>query len=250
MAWLCGLGLLGLGAVARRRPVPEALLPASRARRISRGAGRAVRAVLLTDPGARALRRREALDRWPELIRNLAALLAAGAEPARAWQVLAARRENTEESRQESDGPDELVRAGAAAARIGADVPAALRRVRCRDAAGRSARDSLAAAWAVSASSGAPLAAVLEHLAEAVEDDLDARDARETALAGPRSTGRILAGLPLLGLGLGLLMGTDPVGVLLQSLGGRIALVLGLVLAGLGLVWTRRMVRTAEEVAP
>ncbi|OAX62286.1 hypothetical protein A5N15_04660 [Rothia kristinae] len=51
---------------------------------------------------------------------------------------------------------------------------------------------------------------MLEGLARAVEDELDALAARDTALAGPKATARILSTLPLLGLGLGMGHGHGP----------------------------------------
>ena len=72
----------------------------------------------------------------------------------------------------------------------------------------------------MSESAGAPLATSLERAAEHAEERIDALLGRQSALAAPRATGRILSWLPLLGLGLGVLMGSDPVGVLTGSILG------------------------------
>ena len=80
----------------------------------------------------------------------------------------------------------------------------------------------------MSESAGAPLATSLERAAEHAEERIDALLGRQSALAAPRATGRILSWLPLLGLGLGVLMGSDPVGVLTGSILGALTGLFGL----------------------
>lgn len=105
---------------------------------------------------------------------------------------------------------------------------------------------AVTAVWAVAAASGAPAATVLEQ----VERDLRAREQqrREVAaqLAGARSTGGMLAVLPVLGLGLGAAMGADPLAVLLGTPRGQLALLLGVGLEAVGVLWTARIVARAE----
>lgn len=98
----------------------------------------------------------------------------------------------------------------------------------------------------MSESTGAPLATSLERAAEHAEERIDALLGRQSALAAPRATGRILSWLPLLGLGLGVLMGSDPVGVLTGSILGALTGVLGLGLAFAGRRWTAALVHRAE----
>lgn len=102
------------------------------------------------------------------------------------------------------------------------------------------------AVWEVSEHSGAPAAAVLDR----VEQDLRAREAqhREIAaqLAGARSTAGLLALLPVLGIGLGAAMGARPLAVLLGQPRGQLALVVGVVLEALGVLWTARIVAGAQ----
>ncbi|WP_314728844.1 type II secretion system F family protein [Rothia mucilaginosa] len=93
---------------------------------------------------------------------------------------------------------------------------------------------------------GAPLATSLERAAEHAEERIDALLGRQSALAAPRATGRILSWLPLLGLGLGVLMGSDPVGVLTGSILGALTGLLGLGLAFAGRRWTAALVHRAE----
>lgn len=98
----------------------------------------------------------------------------------------------------------------------------------------------------MSESAGAPLATSLERAAEHAEERIDALLGRQSALAAPRATGRILSWLPLLGLGLGVLMGSDPVGVLTGSILGVLTGLLGLGLAFAGRRWTAALVHRAE----
>ena len=98
----------------------------------------------------------------------------------------------------------------------------------------------------MSESAGAPLATSLERAAEHAEERIDALLGRQSALAAPRATGRILSWLPLLGLGLGVLMGSDPVSVLTGSILGALTGLLGLGLAFAGRRWTAALVHRAE----
>lgn len=104
---------------------------------------------------------------------------------------------------------------------------------------------AVTAVWTVSERSGAPAAAVLDR----VEQDLRAtvRQRREVAaqLAGARSTAALLAVLPLLGIGLGIAMGAQPLQVLFGTGRGQVALLVGAGLDALGLIWTARIVAAA-----
>ena len=108
----------------------------------------------------------------------------------------------------------------------------------------------LAACFDVAEASGCPLADVLTRFAAQLEAEDDAEAARQTALAGPRATVRLLTWLPFLGLGLGVLLGADPVAVLLGTPLGVAALAAGLALTAAGRIWSSRLVRTAEGAPP
>ncbi|MGY1744172.1 type II secretion system F family protein [Blastococcus sp. SYSU D00695] len=101
----------------------------------------------------------------------------------------------------------------------------------------------LAAAVRLSLRTGCSLAAV----AAAVEDDLRARRRHRlelrSALAGPRASAGLLAGLPLLALLMGGGVGADPWAVLTTTGTGQVLLVLGVGLEAAGLAWTGRLVR-------
>ena len=79
------------------------------------------------------------------------------------------------------------------------------------------------------------------------EEAGEAQTAREIALQGPKSTAAMLAWLPLLGLGLGLFMGVDPLGFLFGSTLGRIFLIAGFICEIAGIVVVRKMVRSAQS---
>lgn len=103
----------------------------------------------------------------------------------------------------------------------------------------------LAACVSVSERSGAPLAGVLGRYATQLEGSLDQQAARETAMAGPQATVRLLTWLPVGGLGLGYLLGADPLAVLAGSPLGWLAAAAGVTLALIGRLWSRSLVRLA-----
>lgn len=132
-----------------------------------------------------------------------------------------------------------------AAARLGGDVAVALRAdARTEGCAGLRL---LAACWEVAGSSGAGLALSVRRLAEAERASRLARADLVGELAAVRASAQLLAGLPLLGLGLGIAMGASPVAWLVGSTMGRVALLAGLALQALGLLWLQRIVRRARR---
>ncbi|WP_427129308.1 hypothetical protein [Pseudarthrobacter sp. S9] len=112
---------------------------------------------------------------------------------------------------------------------------------------GRRVWGELAACFDIAEASGCPLADVLMRFAAQLEAEDDAEAARQTALAGPKATVRLLTWLPLFGLGLGLLLGVDPVTTLLGNPLGMAALAAGSVLTAAGRFWSSRLVRAAAE---
>ena len=191
---------------------------------------------------------------WVTAVRRLAALLHAGRAPATAFRELTPA----------ASSPDptqrwicRVCREVDAAARVGVPVSRSLARFACRPApvgdrmlstTARSVCAQLAACWEISERSGASLAQTLSGVAQSLESQLDAQAARESALAGPRVTVRTLSWLPVLALGLGVLMGTDPVTTLLTTAWGRVALAAGAALSIAGRFWTRTLLHRAEAV--
>jgi tight adherence protein B len=131
-----------------------------------------------------------------------------------------------------------------AAAAGDGDVGAALDQA-ARDPGSADLRD-VAACWRVAERTGAGLGAALEEVAAAA-GERSAHAARVRAqLAGVRTTGWLLALLPVLGMVLASGAGARPWEVLLGSGGGFGLLVAGLALDALGVAWLCRMARRVE----
>jgi tight adherence protein B len=107
----------------------------------------------------------------------------------------------------------------------------------------------LARAWQVATETGAPLTRALEQVSQALTADQALRMVVGSELAAPRATGKIMAVLPFCGLGLGYLIGGDPVAFLLSSHYGWMCLLLGIALAAAGVLWIDLLAhRAAEQV--
>src|SRR3954453_6923446 len=216
---------------------------------------------------------------WPGV--RLGVRAGAGAGPAsgasrwsRAWSgwVVAARLRRR--SRGTADGQAlELIEALATQVRAGASPEAAWRQaheVVCGPSAGEApsavsdpgslprggpdlARDpawrALGAAWRMSEQTGAPLADVLDRLAVGLRQEAEVDAEVEASLAAPRATARLLAGLPLVGVALGELLGARPLAVLVGTPVGRACGLGGLLLAVAGQVWTRALVAPVVRFA-
>lgn len=104
----------------------------------------------------------------------------------------------------------------------------------------------LAAAWTLAERSGAPLAPALERISAALHDLVRMRGRRETLLAGPRMTVRMVASLPPLALLLGAALGFDPIPVLVGP-AGALLLALGTALLITGIAWARSLTRTVAD---
>jgi tight adherence protein B len=157
--------------------------------------------------------------------------LRVGAHPIAAFETAAA----------ELDGAvSAQLAAVAARARLGADVGAGLKAV-----AGQSMLpaqwERLAVCWQLAETQGLAISTLM---ATAHRDVIERERyaSRVTAgMAGARATAAILAGLPLLGVGLGELIGADPVRFLLSRGPGGWLLVVGVALACCGLAWSDRI---------
>ncbi|HYJ66856.1 MAG TPA: type II secretion system F family protein [Nocardioidaceae bacterium] len=134
--------------------------------------------------------------------------------------------------------------AASAVARLGGDVPAALRQA--AQLPGVEPVGQIAVGWDVAHRSGARLSDVLDRLSRALRDDDDVRREVSASLGPTRATGRLLAILPVFGLGLGYSMGADPLAVLLGTTFGSLSLAAGAALAVGGLLWIDRIADRAE----
>lgn len=129
--------------------------------------------------------------------------------------------------------------------RLGGDVGAALGRA--AGLPGAAGLRALGASWRVAEESGAAFAGVCERVADALRADEQVRRQAAAGLAGARSTARLLASLPVLGLGLGHAVGAKPLEFLTGTPVGWCCLALGLALAVAGLAWVERLADSCEE---
>lgn len=167
------------------------------------------------------------------IVTQVAGLLRAGVVPGRAWQSVGQVRVDP---RGVPDAEDliALVVAGRGMVR-GAAAATAQRQVA-----------AIVAACRLAAETGAPLAAVLDVIVGTLVAAARGEQERAAALAGPRSTARVLAWLPGIGAVVGMALGADPLGLLLAGGLGATAPVVGLVLVGVGHRWTTRLVARAR----
>lgn len=126
---------------------------------------------------------------------------------------------------------------------IGGDVPEILRARAVRP--GHGGLGDLARAWQVSSSTGAPMAPALEEVAVGLASDESLRSVVSAELSAPRSTGKVMAVLPLVGIGLGYLLGGRPLEWLLAGPLGWACLLLGLLLAAAGVLWIESLAQAA-----
>jgi tight adherence protein B len=144
-----------------------------------------------------------------------------------------------------ADGPvaARLLTPAATAARLGDDVPAALRRG--QDTAVTTELGRVAAAWSLAERHGVPLADVLARVHDDIRWRVRFGASVQALLAGPRATAGVLTALPGLGVALGQLLGADPIGVLRAGPLGQVLLVVGIGLVAAGRAWTDQILRRA-----
>ena len=205
------------------------------------------------------------IERVAAVTERLAVLLAAGVSPSTAWTYLA----EAGGVRPRSRGPASVgtVLASAAAAahdgsNIAAAISAAVRgaparasrmpRRRARASPETDAWLTVAAAWEVAIETGAPLAGCLHELARSQRALGQAQRDIDAALAGPRSTSRLVMVLPVVGLLFGLMLGFDTIGTLVGTVPGAVCLTGAALLMLLAWRWSASMVRrsTPKTSAP
>ncbi len=210
-------------------------------------------AVPVVGAWSRARRRRLRAERWEEAIAGLCADIAGELRAGRPAHAALAEAAGRLRGAGSPDGAEAAAGSGAAesmtrlvaAARFGGDVPQALRLA----ARGPELRGlaGVAACWEAAVDHGAGLADGLDRVAGALRAERDQRADLRAQLAGPRSTAVMLALLPVFGIVLGVVMGADPLRVLLRTPVGLGCLLVGAALEGAGLAWTARIARAAEE---
>ncbi|MBT2596347.1 hypothetical protein [Arthrobacter sp. ISL-72] len=201
-------------------------------------------------------RQRAAAVPMTVIVQQLAALLKGGRTPARLWEELWLVYSPDEETGAADGGPGltpvtrSMIVVARAAATRGSPVAGAISSALGTGFSGNNNRElriwgELAACFEIAEASGCPLADVLTRFAAQLEVEDDAEAARQTALAGPKATVTLLTWLPLLGLGLGVALGVDPLAILLGTPLGTAALAAGIALTVAGRIWSARLVRTA-----
>lgn len=175
----------------------------------------------------------DSLGEVAAITHRLAVLLGAGVAPASAWRHVAVGAASAVPAAAVASGPAGIPDAIVAAATDG-DAPA------------RQAWRGLAAAWAVATDAGAPLAPSLTSYAGSLRALADAQRDVRVALAGPRSTARIVMVLPAIGVLFGLALGFDTLSVLLTTPPGWICVAVGGALILVARQWSRRLLRSAE----
>jgi tight adherence protein B len=113
---------------------------------------------------------------------------------------------------------------------------------------GREALAALAACWQV-AEGGAGMTAAIGELADGLRAERAQRRELEAELAGIRTSARLLAMLPAVGLFIGSGMGLSPIPMLLHTGIGETCLVLGIAFVLGGVTWMDHIARAAEALA-
>jgi tight adherence protein B len=129
------------------------------------------------------------------------------------------------------------LRAVAARARLGADVAAGLRSV-ARSSSLSAHWERLAVCWQLAQDHGLAIATLMQTAQLDIVERGRFSAKVDAGMTGARTTAAVLAGLPLLGVGLGQLIGADPVTFLLSGGAGGWLLVIGVALACSGLLWS------------
>jgi tight adherence protein B len=163
--------------------------------------------------------------------------LRVGAHPARAFAVAA----------DETAGPvADSCRAVAARARLGADVTAGLRSV-AETSALPAQWARLAVCWQLAAEHGLAMSTLMRAAQRDIVERQRFSGQVMSAMAGARATAAILAGLPVLSVVLGQLIGADPAAFLLAGHVGGWLLVIGVTLVCGGLLWSDRITDRAAS---
>ena len=214
----------------RSRPAPSAAVPSRRARSRRRDVGAAL-SLVVTEVSGR-LRAGAPTDRaWRESWER--------AQGLGSWGVL-----------DEGGAPSAVVRLARRPRwrdlGRGASLVDVLRARRVSERAGRRAAAALAAACRFTQRLGAPLADVLDAVADGIDETAAAEDARRVARTGPTTSARILMALPVLGVIVGEALGARTLERFADGAVGTACLVVGLVCLLAGRAVSGRMLSAAE----
>lgn len=134
------------------------------------------------------------------------------------------------------------------AARLGESVATGLAKDASENPQLSGTLHQMAACWSVGVAYGSGLAASVERLALSAREQHEVTSTLRGELASSKATARMLAVLPLLGIAMGYLLGADPIGWFLSSPVGLGLLAVAMLLTGVGIQWTRRIVRRVDAV--
>jgi len=129
----------------------------------------------------------------------------------------------------------------AARARLGADVAAGMFSVARRSALPEQ-WERLAVCWQLAQTHGLAVGTLMQTAQRDLVERERFSSRVDAGMAGARTTAGVLAGLPVIGIGLGQLIGADPVGFLLSGGLGDWLLMIGVLLACAGLLWCDRII--------
>jgi tight adherence protein B len=176
-------------------------------------------------------------DDAAELCGRVAALSRAGLPATRVWAVLADTHGSSAEAAAVVSGMLAVGGSTADGLRLAADR---------LTGPGVEALSWLAVTAEVIDRCGAPAALVLDEVGAGLITQIAQAQEREVALAGPTATASVLAMLPLVGVGLGALIGVNVPAVLLTTGPGWICAVSGGLLWAAGRAWSSALVRSAS----
>lgn len=129
-------------------------------------------------------------------------------------------------------------------ARTAGDMAVALRAL--SRAPGRQRLGLVASAWTVAEQAGTPWSVVLDQVAENTRQERELDRELSAIVAPARSTGLVMAVLPVLGLLLSTSMGVDPLTLFTTQTVPALSASLGVGLACVGVWWIDQIVRAAE----
>ncbi len=221
--WLPGLGAIGFVGLGLLLVAPRTLVWAVPL------AVATLTAVWLVRQARSVRLRRAATAEVVEVCQAVAAQLRVGQIPAATMARVAV------------DSP--LLRPVAASQAIGGDVSEALHALAVRP--GCEGLAELARSWRLCERTGAPVADAVGRVANGLRADAAAERQVQAELAVARATGRLLALLPGLGIGLGYLSGGDPVRFLVGTSIGQLCLAAAICLVCVGLIWTTLLAEPA-----
>lgn len=129
------------------------------------------------------------------------------------------------------------------AARMSGDVATALMNDRSELLRG------VGACWLVAANSGAGLVQSLSALSQSARERERMAEQLQIAIAEPRAAAVVVALLPVVGLGMGSLLGAHPLTWLLSTTIGHLVILFAVVLEGAGCLWAWLIIRSAGDVS-